>query len=229
MNKQQEAKIYLNDTRGKHELDWFRSFHTFNFGNYQNVHRQPVGSLYVLNDDAIAGGHSLQLETEEHTQVLLLPVVGAVTCNDTFIYAGQLLARNAPAGTKLNIANPYNEEQEMVNCLQLWFRSPALLPAAALILHAFSFENNMDKMLALTTGRGYPRVSIGKYMGRSKDRYVLKDTSCTLYAFVIEGAFEVEDRLLHARDGLALNNFDTIEFEALSNEAILLLIEVPVV
>jgi hypothetical protein len=115
----QQAQIYLNDTRGKHELNWFRSFHTFNFGNYHNEHRKPLGSLYVLNDDTLAGGRSYEMETEEHTQVLVLPVVGAVTCNDTLIHAGQLLAINAPAGTKsiLPILTP--DEKDMVNCLQL--------------------------------------------------------------------------------------------------------------
>ena len=44
--------------------------------------------------------------------------------------------------------------------------------------------------------------------------------------FVIHGAFEVENRLLESRDGLAIWNTDRIELEALSNEAILLLLEI---
>jgi redox-sensitive bicupin YhaK (pirin superfamily) len=43
---------------------------------------------------------------------------------------------------------------------------------------------------------------------------------------VIEGAFEVQDRLLHAKDGLAVWDTNEIDFEALSNDAILLLWEV---
>ena len=45
--------------------------------------------------------------------------------------------------------------------------------------------------------------------------------------FVIEGAFEVQGTLLHARDGLALWGTDKLEKEALSNDAIILLIELP--
>ena len=45
-----------------------------------------------------------------------------------------------------------------------------------------------------------------------------------VFAFVIDGVFEVQDRLLHARDGLALSNFKAIDFEALSNESVILLI-----
>ena len=47
------------------------------------------------------------------------------------------------------------------------------------------------------------------------------------FAFVIEGAFELEGRLLHARDGLALWNLEKIEWEALSGGAILLVLQVP--
>ena len=48
-----------------------------------------------------------------------------------------------------------------------------------------------------------------------------------IYAFIIEGVFEVQDRLLHTKDALDLWNTDEIDFEALSNGAILLLFEVP--
>ena len=45
--------------------------------------------------------------------------------------------------------------------------------------------------------------------------------------FAIEGAFEIQGALLHARDGLALWRTDEIEAEDLSNDAIILLIELP--
>ena len=48
-----------------------------------------------------------------------------------------------------------------------------------------------------------------------------------LFVFVIEGAFEVQYRLLHPRDRLVLWEADTIEWEALSNDAVILVIEMP--
>lgn len=44
---------------------------------------------------------------------------------------------------------------------------------------------------------------------------------------MLEGAFEVQGTLLHARDGLALWETDEVEMEALSNDAIILLVELP--
>jgi quercetin 2,3-dioxygenase len=42
---------------------------------------------------------------------------------------------------------------------------------------------------------------------------------------VLQGAFEVQYKLMETRDGLALWNAKEIEIEALSNEAIIMLIE----
>ncbi len=63
---------------------------------------------------------------------------------------------------------------------------------------------------------------MGKYDGRKKGDYVLKNKNNGVFAFVIEGVFEVHDRLLHAKDALAIWDADEIDFEALSNGAILL-------
>ncbi len=46
-----------------------------------------------------------------------------------------------------------------------------------------------------------------------------------LYFFVIQGAFEVANRLLEARDGLGLWSVKEVELEALSNEAIVLVLQ----
>jgi redox-sensitive bicupin YhaK (pirin superfamily) len=68
-------------------------------------------------------------------------------------------------------------------------------------------------------------VSIGKFSGRAETTYKLTSENSGLFVFVIEGAFELEGRLLHARDGLALWEIKEVELEALSNDAIILLIE----
>jgi hypothetical protein len=43
--------------------------------------------------------------------------------------------------------------------------------------------------------------------------------------FVLNGAFEAKGCLLHERDGLALWDTNEIEMEALSNDAMMLVIE----
>ena len=62
-------------------------------------------------------------------------------------------------------------------------------------------------------------------MGREEVAYKLQDQQRGVFGFVLQGAFEVQYKLMETRDGLALWNAKEIEIEALSNEALIMLIE----
>jgi redox-sensitive bicupin YhaK (pirin superfamily) len=66
---------------------------------------------------------------------------------------------------------------------------------------------------------------IGQFDGRQKGELSLSNNHKDILVYVVDGAFEVQDRLLHAEDALLLNSVDVVDFEALSNEAILLIFE----
>lgn len=55
----------------------------------------------------------------------------------------------------------------------------------------------------------------------------LKNRKAGAFVFVIGAAFEVQGTLLYERDGLALWKTGEVEMEALSNNAIILVIELP--
>ena len=71
------------------------------------------------------------------------------------------------------------------------------------------------------------RGFIGQFDGREEAVYTLKDPKNGAFIFVIEGAFEVQNRLLESRDSLALWSVGNLELEALSNNALILLLEIP--
>src|SRR5438093_1548566 len=134
MLPQSQAKIFLAAERGYTETEGFRSYNTFNFGNYQNQHKVPFGSLYVLNDDTLAGGRSFQLLVEEDSDIIILPVVGAITYKDStgnaaLIEAGQAQRFATPKNTILEIDNPHGHD--LVNFLQLWIQHPFSGPKQA--------------------------------------------------------------------------------------------------
>ncbi|NII28495.1 pirin [Pseudoflavitalea sp. X16] len=246
MIPQSKGKIFLSDERGHHELDWFRSYHTFNFGQYQHEHKGAMGPLYVLNDETLAGGKSVTLMAEEDSDILLVPVVGALSVKDgignsCLVDAGQCYLATAPAGTAIELSNPY--EEELINFLQVWFKRgeanvPSCKPAAQLC--SFDLYANKDKLVELfprtgswghepiTSNKPYGRQFIGKFTGRAEITHTITSPYNGLFVFVIEGAFEVQYRMLHAGDGLALWDLQEVEFEALSNDAIILVVEMMV-
>lgn len=233
---QSTAKMFLADERGLNETAWFRSWNTFNFGKYQQEHKQPFGNIYVLNDDTLDGGKSLGMLVEEYSCVILLPLVGAIsykdsTGNESLIAAGQIQLFTLDKGVTIQLTNPFKEE--LVNFLQIWIRADKKdeLPDSCLSTYDVNkFQNCLNKISPQSLGNSnLPfSISIGKFSGRGETTYQLKNSKAGLFVFVIEGAFEVEGRLLHARDGMALTNTEYAEAEALSNEAILLAIELPV-
>lgn len=226
MLEQAKAKIYLASERGHTETDWFRRYNTFNFGDYQNPAKQPFESLYVWNDDTLAGGRSVQLTVDDDSCILLLPVVGAVAYNDStgneaVVEAGQSLVVQATKGITIELSNPY--EDGLINFLHGWMKTEAVV---ATNLSFFSLDENQNRLVNATEACSPFRCMMGKYDGRREETYKPSTEGKAVFIFVIQGAFEVQNRLLEARDGLGLWNVDEIEFEALSNEAVLLILEI---
>ncbi len=93
-------------------------------------------------------------------------------------------------------------------------------------LSRFKLHEDKDQLISLTPDNMCPIVKIGKFAGRKEAVYKISRQKNSVFAFVIQGAFEVQGRLLHARDGLGLwDDTNLIELEALSNDAIVLLLE----
>lgn len=225
------AKIFLADERGLHQTAMFQSRQTFNFGRYQNEHKAPFGDIYLFNDDALDAGCSVRMTIEERSWVLLLPVVGAIhykdsAGNENLVAAGQLQALLMEKNDHIEISNPFAEE--LVNFVQVWIRVGEERVAEVLTSYTFDVNATINQLVpACHTNEELPFViSIGKFTGRGETVYHARKDDAAVFLFVLEGAFEVEGRLLHARDGLALQNVSAIEMEALSNDAIILLVGV---
>lgn len=227
MKDQSKGKIFLAAERGHTETEWFRSYNSFNFGGYQSEHKKPFGDLYVLNDDTLAGGRSFSLTAEEESAILLLPVVGAVgvkdgTGNERILAAGESFFAPVEKGAVIEIRNPY--DSELVNFLHCWFKMQGA-PRFDQSIAAFRLDENKNTLLNVTDTHTHIRCLAGKFDGRCEAIYPAASLQSFLFVFVVQGAFEVQNRLLETRDGLALWNVAGMEFEALSNDAIILLIE----
>lgn len=220
----QQAKIFLAEERGVTETDCFRSYNTFNFGNFYNEHKTPAEKLYVCNDETLAGGKNFLLTVEEDTLLVLLPVVGSVNFIKTEsaaipVNSGEVFCVFLKAGEQFELVNPY--PNELINFLQLWIKTDE---DNNLLTHLHSFNINAYKNTAININLPLP-FNIVKLDGRKEITYTpVKENSC-VFAFAVQGAFETEGILMHPRDGVAFWNYKQIEMEALSNDAIMFLLE----
>ncbi|MCR8559151.1 hypothetical protein KXD93_15950 [Mucilaginibacter sp. BJC16-A38] len=231
MITQSKGKIYLANERGLTETSWFRSLYMFNFGSYQREHKNPFGSLYVLNEDTLDGGKSLKWLVEENTDIILLPVVGAIEFsagneNTGILKAGMIQVLSLPSGGSYEVKNPYPDQ--LVKYLQIWIKTLADKTYSS-FQSTFDLGNYqlIDLFHAEAPQNSSYSGAIIKLNGRQEDTYYKKNPANGVFVYSVQGALEVQYRLLHEGDGLALWDVDEVAFEALSNNAILLIIEVP--
>ncbi|TRX05419.1 hypothetical protein FNW10_17185 [Flavobacterium gawalongense] len=121
------------------------------------------------------------------------------------------------------LSNSYEEEN--VSYLQIGFN--AKIQDFESNFKQFDFgltdKNQLIPLFEISNALGF----IGMYDGRKEGVYSLKNSSNGVFVFVINGAFEVENRLLESKDGLSLSGIDSLEWEALSENALLIVLEIP--
>ncbi|HEX5026528.1 MAG TPA: hypothetical protein VFV68_14715 [Agriterribacter sp.] len=229
------AKIFLSQQRGHYESASFRSYCTFNFGSFFNEHKRAAGDLYVLNDDTLAARQSEKMFIEQDGYIVFIPITGAIHYSDSHgnkneILPGELQVGFTSRGTIVEIRNEY--ENELVNFLQLRIGTGIPNHYVNPLIVNFDINKYKNNLAKIYCGNKqfvpdeFPfLINIGKFSGRESLMHNLENRQNTAFIFVVEGVFEVQDRLLHARDGLGIWNTAAVEAEALSNDAILIVIE----
>ena len=210
-----EARIFLASRRRGLENAFSRQFQTLPGGE--------AGTLQKISDDTLRAGLSLPARAESDCTAVLVPYIGDVHLTDTsgtsrLLEEGRVHAWSVKEGDAYEIKNPY--EDDAVNFFQITFAGFPSLPVQT---RPVVMDERPNELLPIYSGEN--RVLIGKFDGRAEGTYRLQKASSGTFAFVIEGAFEVQNRLLEKGDGLSLGNLGEVEFEALSQNAVLLLID----
>ena len=229
-----EAQIYLSNQRGTTLSEGCRSLHTLNSGSYHAEGREPFGRLLTLNDETLDTGRSSSITTSKTIEIILIPIVGGLELVDSygesiFVSPGETFRFLAFPESGFIILNPY--PVETINYLQIHLRPETV---------AEDLENYLDDLPLKTMDFGNTnalepifssscwKVSafIGQYAGREEGLYKIQNFESGIFAYIILGAFEVQNRLLEKGDALSLLRVEEVEFEALSNGAIILLMEI---
>ncbi|MCC8410284.1 hypothetical protein LJ707_15185 [Mucilaginibacter sp. UR6-1] len=225
--EQTQATIFLADDRGLMQDERERRFSTFNFGGYYNEHKLPFKNLCAFNEIILAGGAAADYKAEHTGYIILIPVTGAFEYHDaseeTNAEAGEAIIIPADAGQGFRIKNPYIANWVSFVMINI---ETTLVPPGALQKAEFDIYYKQDELVPIISAYDLPfAMQIGRFAGRCETRYKARDKASSLFAFTIAGAFEAQNRLLHTGDGLALWDAEAFEAEALSNNAVLLVIE----
>lgn len=225
MLPQSPSQIYKAQLRGNAQDDTYRCLSTFNFGAYYDVNRKPFGNLKVFNEETLGAQQTKQFSVENNEVVILIPLVGSIDYTDNFdnenyIETEEIQVLKTSRAVKFQIQNPY--ENDLINYLQIRMESSEK-NGFYFDKKTFDFDKK-NELFPILENKDYT-LSIGIFNLRTEGVYPFKKSKKGAFAFVINGAFEFQNRLLESRDALAIWKVSEIEFEALSDHAILLLIE----
>jgi redox-sensitive bicupin YhaK (pirin superfamily) len=230
--------VHKAESRGKMFHGWLQSYHTFSFANYYNPDRMGFGTLRVINDDIIAPAMGFGTHPHKDMEIISIPISGALKHKDTLgneyvIEKGEIQTMSAGYGI---YHSEYNaSEKEDANFLQIW-----VLPKILGIEPAYSQkefkeidrENNFQLIVSPDGRDNSVSINQDAFFSLTRmEKGTNLDYKCYLqgngiYLFVIDGSVKVRGTVLNARDGLGIEGFENLTFEALDITEVLLM-EVP--
>jgi quercetin 2,3-dioxygenase len=219
--------------RGRSELGWLHSRHTFSFGNYFDPDHMGFRSLRVINDDVVEPAQGFGEHPHCDAEIFSYVIEGELEHKDSMgngrvITAGDLQYMSAGQGVLHSEFNPSKDRQ--VHFIQVWLK-PNLSggePRYAEKAFARSAKKNDLTLVFAKEARGEAigiRADADIYFGRvdggqeivhrfSNDR--------AQWLHVISGELSIAGESFKAGDGGSFVNFSALEITARSDAEFLL-------
>ena len=158
---------------------------------------------------------------EENRTLILFPLYGEIIINDFYekVIAGETLTFNVEKNNEVIIKNLLNNDK--ADFILLEFEEQELPKTFNKISLNYQNRNNQ---FPISDVLDIPNFT-GIFDGRSEGFYSLEDKENAIFGMVLNGAFEFQNRLLETRDAILLWEIEELEFEALSENAIILFLE----
>ena len=197
------------------------------------------GLLRVLNDDVVSGGQGFGQHPHENMEIISIPLSGDLKHEDsmgnkTVIREGEIQVMSAGTGI---FHSEYNANKEQpVEFLQIWIfpRSQDVPPRydqtelndlhLANTLHQVLSPNPSDQGVWIHQDAWF---HIGTFDEGIETVYPIKKEGNGIYAFVLEGSFDINGQRLEKRDALGIWEILELSIRSLDLNSRLLLIDVP--
>jgi len=207
------------EDRGKSDLGWLTSYHTFSFGGYSDPNHMGFRALRVLNDDRVAAGKGFGAHGHRDMEILSYVLEGKLAHKDSMgeehvLGPNEVQAMSAGSGV---IHSEFNaSETEPTHFFQIW-----LVPASRGIkpsYQQFAYDPREKRgTLRLIAGPGKDTNPPAAFINQDARMYaaVLANGETINYPIAqgrhawvqgAAGAIDVNGMALREGDGLAVSD-----------------------
>jgi len=211
--------------RGRTQLSWLDSWHTFSFGDYDDPEHVNFRSLRVINDDVVLPGNGFGTHPHRDAEIFTYVVEGQLAHKDSMgngsiIRPGNLQYMSAGSGVEHSEFNPSPEQP--VHLLQIWILPNVRGGEPRYAEKPLGRDAKPDSLTLLFAGK--PRdgaiairqdaeVSFGK-LSKGRSLSVEIGAGRGVWIHVIRGRLGALDEKLGPGDGAAISNAPRLELSA---------------
>jgi redox-sensitive bicupin YhaK (pirin superfamily) len=219
--------------RGHANHGWLNSYHTFSFGNYYDPEHMGFSKLRVINDDTVVPEGGFGTHGHRDMEIISYVLKGALKHQDSMgngsvIRPGEV--QRMSAGTGVTHSEFNASDSEPVHFLQIWVlpEQEGLTPSYE--QKAFAEEEKRGR-LRLVGSRDAREGSVTIHQDVDLYATLLSDGDRVSHSLaegrkgwvqVAQGGVALNDELLNAGDGVAMEGPATITLSGTSEAEVLL-------
>lgn len=185
-------------------------------------HENNSGHLKSVTEVVLDENGSFEFESQENSTLIILILYGKIQLNKfrKVISSEEVFTLKTKESSTSKIKNYLSNEKTDILIIEL----NSLQPENAFFIEELIVEKQ-NTLIPVSKKLNTPNF-IGLYEGRKEEVYSLSNADKTMFGMVINGAFEFQNRLLETRDSILLRDIQTLEFEALSENALIIFFEI---
>ena len=227
------VRIRPAEARGRVQLGWLDSRHSFSFGHYYDPAHMGFGPLRVINEDRVAPGAGFPTHGHRDMEILSYVMEGALEHRDSIgtgsvIRPGEVQRMTAGKGIRHSEYNPSREEP--MRFLQIWVEPEREGLAPSYEQKAFPEEERRNhlRLVASRDGREgaltvHQDVSLYSSLLDGGETLVHPlDAGRGAWLQIVRGRVTVNGETLAAGDGAALAETRDVTIEGAEDSELLL-------
>jgi VCBS repeat-containing protein len=224
--------IRKSDDRGFSDHDWLKSFHTFSFADYQDSNHMGFGNIRVINQDKVFPGKGFGTHSHRDMEIISYVIDGELEHKDSLgngsvIKPGEIQKMSAGTGISHSEFNP--SKTNLLHFLQIW-----IIPAEKNLEPSYEQNtipvNNTDQLILIGSNKKNNDVVyihqdvelFAAYMKKNSHISYQLQNNRSAWIQLIKGDIQVNSISIHAGDGVAINEENSVEITAQGDVELLL-------